>query len=311
MKLEILALLPGDPVVPRSPDYDATALRDFTAVTIPATPPWIAGPALRRHRLKSASRRQRWLEQLMTSATVLPFAPGHTLERDEIERMIIANSEMLGDLVTRLGGKVQYQVTVSWSENEVLHRFRSAPEIAPLFDAGAVSGGAVAGAVSRLASRLSQVMAARLDAVAVDCTELPLEQGALLNAVLLIQDGREAALDAVLEEIDGIWPEGLRIRQIGPGPAVSFATLRLVRQRPSDVTRALTCLGLKSLEGAEEIGAARNRLLRDPASDANEIRTAARIATAAARLGRTDRAFHLIDLWSEGRSVQSGLEQVA
>lgn len=311
MKRELLALLPGVSDLPCVDGLETVAARDFTAVFAPAAPPWVLGPALRRHRLGTAAQRQHWLEQLMPAGPVLPFAPGSVLDESEADALIAANDGILRGLVRRLGGRVQYQITVHWAESRVLDQFRAAPEIAPLFDIDTVSATAVSRAVTRLAKRLSEGIEARLSEVAHDLTPLPRKSGILTNLVLLVPDAETGALDRALEDIDAIWTDGLRIRQIGPGPAVSFASLRLTRHRPSEVARALTLLGLRASDPPEAVHAARNRLLRGAAPEAAAIRAAARLAEAALRIGGTGRTVCLIETWSEGRSAEPGLEQVA
>lgn len=311
MTRELLALLPGRPDLPPIEGVEKRRTGGFTAVFVPKTPPWLVGPALRRHRLAMAPKRQAWIEALMAKGTVLPFAPGSVLDPGETDGLIAGNGDILGAVADRLCDRVQYQVTVTWAEDRVLGRFRAAPEIAPLFGGPTVTGNAVAGAVARLARRLGGTMVERLSQVSGDVVELPRASGMLVNAVLLLRRGEERQLDAALEAIDAIWTDGLRIRQIGPGPAVSFATLCLRRHRGPEIARARAVLGLGPAAPDEAIRQARNRMLRAPGADPAAIRFAARLAEAALHAGARDGPVYLIDLWSEGRSVRPGLERVA
>lgn len=309
MTIELLALIPdADGPAPEAP-FQVVAAGGVWAVFVPALPRWHPGRALRRQRLERAAERQAWLEALMPHGTVLPVAPDTRLAPDETGALIAANEALIAHLAARLAGGVQYQVSLSWAEAEVLGRFRDAPEIAPLFAAGTVTGPALAGAVTRLAERLSGEAMARLSAVADEIAELPRDDGMLVNAVLLLPPARAAALDAVIEAIDALWPEGFRIRQIGPGPAASFGTLRLNRHGADAVARAHAELGLRQPATAAAIAAARKSALLERPGDAATIRHAARLACAALRTGGGP--VPLLDLWAEGQALPPVLEDVA
>ena len=311
MKHEILALLPGRPDVPKNSGFAPVTAGDYTAVFVPATGGLKFGRALRRSRLAAAPERQAWLETLMRVGPVLPFAPGAELNFDEAEALVIANRELLDGLATRLSGRVQYQITVAWAEDRVLDQFRAAPEIVGLFQSERVSASAVAGAVARLSDRLASVIASRLSAVSKEFAELPREAGLVSNSVLLIDAKDEPVLDAALEEVDTMWSDGFRIRQVGPSPATSFATLRLRRYGAREVHAAYDRLQLRPPTTDTAIRQSRRRLLRAPAPEVEAIRAAARLAAAACAFDEPASGVVLLDLWSEGRSAQPCLDHVA
>lgn len=311
MKYDLLALLAGTPDLTAHQIFKAVQASNYTAVFAPVRSGAGFGNALRRNRLRAAPERQAWLESLMPHGPVLPFAPGAYLDPDLAEDMVVTNRRMLDDLTDRLTHKVQYQITVSWAEDRVLDHFRDAPEIAPLFQSGRVTPNALAGAVARLSDRLSTVISAKLSSVVSDFAELPRDTGMVSNSVVLIDASDELILDAVLEAIDALWSDGFRIRQIGPSPATSFATLRPQRHSQRDLRAAFRRLGLQPSASSAAIRESRQQLLRDAGAQVEAIRTAARLAEAAADLGGTDRGAVLLSIWSEGRSAQPGLDNVA
>lgn len=310
MKYEILAFVVNATAPLPEGAFDCVEIGGTSAILIPVKSSWGLGKSARRLRLAAAPERQRLLESLMCRGTVLPFAPGSAIDRGDVSALVAANAPLVKALGDRFSGRVQYQVTVSWAEDRVLDHFRSSPELAPLFSNSTVSPAAISGAVSALAERLSRTMTSKVAAVACDLAELPREPAMLANCVVLLRNHDEMALDTALEAIDAMWPEGLRIRQIGPSPAVSFTTLRLKRIEARDIDAAFRCLGVPDGSHPQEIREARQRLLRRPDADVTRIRAAAEIAEAAHRAGECE-YLHLIDLWSEGRSAHPGLEDVA
>ena len=311
MKKELLALMPADATLPDIPVLSYERAEGFVAVLAPAPAKLALGRALRKTRLNAASERQSWLEALLQGGTVLHVAPGTVMDRDQIAPLLAANTAMLAPLMAALRDLVQYQVSVTWAEDLVLRRFRDAPEIAPLFAAGAVSATAVAASVARLSTRLAGGLSGQLAEVADDLAELPLDRGMIFNAVLLIRREREGALDRVLAEIDRIWTEGFRIRQIGPGPATSFATLRVLHHGAAEVAQAYQTLGLSAPATEACIQTARQRLLRQPGANAERIRFAQKLVEADRAAGRPASGVHLITRWSEGRAAAPLEERVA
>ncbi|MXQ07937.1 hypothetical protein GQ651_08770 [Alphaproteobacteria bacterium GH1-50] len=310
MRRELLAILPGHPDLPPLGDCGVVQDHGFTAIHVPPTPLWIRGKMLRQRRLEEAPARQKLLEGLMPSGTVLPFAPGNVIEIAQMPDLLNCNRDMLDGLARRLSSVVQYQVSVGWDAPRVLERFRDAPEIVPLFSDAAVSGPALSSAVTRLAQRLGREISARLEGVARELVELPCGANMIANAAVLVGTSEDAGLDAALSDIDAIWTEGFRIRQVGPGPAVSFATLQLHQVSASGVAAAFERLGVKAPGTPDGVREARQALLRKPDCDAAAIRHAARIALAAGSTASSG-PIALIDTWSEGVSVTPGLEAVA
>ncbi|MEM9425087.1 MAG: GvpL/GvpF family gas vesicle protein [Pseudomonadota bacterium] len=311
MKYELLALLSGHYAAPSDADLVTVARGDYTAVFLPRSHKQLFGQTLRRTRLSSAPKRQAHLETLMSKGTVLPFAPATVFDPQGTDALVASNAEVFRTLFERLRNRVQYQISVEWTESRVLEQFRNTSEISPLFAGSSVSGRTVSAAVTKLADRLGQCIVSRLSSIACEFSELPRQRALIANCVILIEATEEPALDEALAAIDAIWSDGLRIRQIGPGPAVSFATLTLQRFGKRDLARAHRVLNLSDRPSSDEIRDARQRRLRDASATVSEIRMAARLALAAHKIGDPGQPVHIVDIWSEGRATTGDLERVA
>jgi hypothetical protein len=97
-----------------------------------------------------------------------------------------------------------------------------------------------------------------------------------------------ARLEAALAEVDALWPEGLRIRLIGPTPAISFCALSVDRPGRGALTAARRRLGLDdgpldraAVRAAFRRAAMAGRSDRAPGADG----VAAELRAAAALLG--------------------------
>jgi len=237
----------------------------------------------RRAILNGAVQRQRDLEALMRHGTVLPVLPGTRLEPGRTDLLIRANSRHLADLAEALKDRVQFQVSVTWSRRDAPARFG-------WHDDASVECGAN-GLARRLADALDEVVEERIG--------LPRQPDMLLNAAVLLRADDERRLDAALERADAIWPEGLSIRQVGPSPAVSFASLGIREVAPVAVQAARTALALAPGAEASAIQAARRRaLMAAPPETRPAILEAARIVRAAREIGE-DR-FPQVYTWREG-----------
>lgn len=209
-------------------------------VADPLGPLWrVQGPAvkprgftLRRRRdslLAQVAARQARLEALMPLGPVLACPPGVSLSIDAL----LPHVADLSLWLDRLVGRVQFQVQIFWDRDAARGRF--ADQLRDGSDA----------ALDQLAAQLAAQMWQGLAPVALDAEALPREgPEMLLNRVLLLRAQEEMRLDQAIEAIDALWPEGLRLRLVGPSPAVSFALLTPAALPLEEVTTAAQDLGL-------------------------------------------------------------------
>lgn len=297
---EVLGLLPGDPANASLPKAQLIPAAGYTAILgRPAARKSIL-PQTRRQALAGAAARMAILEAAMPFGPVLPVQPGTLMSPAEVARCVIANRPLLDDLATEMTGQVQFQVTVGWAADKVLSHFRTAPELRPIFTSGRTDAQQLQKAIGALATRLSHDIAAQITAVGTDSLHLPTADDHLVNVVLRLPQNAQPALDQALEAVDAIWPEGLHIRQIGPAPAASFATLSVTTIAQQDIAAAHTQLGLMRPASPTQIHAARTGRLRQAPHLANQISAATTLALAYARVGEAP--FGLCQVLSEGQS---------
>ncbi|MFT6223464.1 MAG: hypothetical protein ACJA1F_001308 [Paracoccaceae bacterium] len=308
---ELIAILPGRPKALAIEDVEFIQNDDFTAVLRRIPRRLLKLPQSRHTRLRAAGQRQLYLETLMSSGTVLPALPDILLDPQEAVTLLRTNSPMLERLSQRMEQRIQYQITIEWQVDKILEHFRTAPEIAPLFENGPTSVKSIEAAVSKMRDRLNTQISTLLQTACEDMIGLPHDNGVLWNMVVLTTQNDQFALDQAIEAIDAIWTDGFRIRQIGPAPAGSFTSLSLDRISWKTLDDALAVLDLQDWDGVEDVRRIRHRLLKQQRqkaanNDANlhEIRNAAHIIEAARRAGNIDTGeLLLLREWSEGQAA--------
>ena len=243
--------------------------------------------------LRYAVRRQAQLEQLLPVGTVLPALQGVMLPQGDVAQAIGANIEELTGLSDRLVGRVQYQISVSGDPQAALVRL-------------AAPGTAFSGCKNpdELAQRFGAYSRELLDPIAAELSALPLTEGTFANMAVLVDVARVAELDRALERIDALWSDGLRIRQIGPSPAVSFASIGFKRVGAGQLRAARKRLGLLAPETRrDDILRAKRAALRSNPGDAEDIRCSARWLDQAAASGQPKGPVYDLFTWSEGRAT--------
>ena len=317
---DLIAVLDGAHETAPVPDLQMVVHHGLTAV-LGATPrPLIRLPQTRRDALAEVATRLRWQEACMTLGTLLPLQPGTALTLDAAAAMLAANRPDLTDTIARFAGHVQSQVTVSWAEDRVLAHFRHSPELAPIFASKTVDPAGLRLAVTNLALRLSTAIGAHLALVATDIAPLPAPAGILWNGAVLLPRSALSSLDRAVEAIDALWSEGLTIRQIGPAPISSFATLHIEPVTRRQIDWALDRFNLTRGCTQADVHRARRQALVSLGPDSHgaerdAIRTQARIAEAAERLAQAGfnrvAGLALCNLWSEGQSAPVALPTCA
>lgn len=305
---DLIAVMEGRHPTAPLPDLQMIVQDDLTAVLSASPRPTTHPPqSLRQHLANVAVHLARQTACMMLSP-LLPARPDTPLTRDGAAAFLTANQPFLNQLLTRYAGMAQVQVTVSWQESGVLSRFGQEPELAPLLDQATASAETFARAVHRMAVRIAAVIGADLATVATDIAPLTLAPDLLWSGVVLLPLRRLGDLNRVLDKVAAIWPDGLRIRQIGPDPITSFATLDLSPVTPRQIDQALSSFGLRSVSDLGQLAVARRRKLMavgrfDDMAQRAEICDQAAILVAAARLNGSRDGFSLCRIWTDGRDA--------
>ena len=294
-RYEVLALMPGPPPV-RIPDgLEAVAAGDYVAFL--REMPGLLARAGRKRALREAAARARAFEDLLPLGVVLPVMPHTHVPRSLLPGVAHANGPLLERLADRLRGKAQYQICIAWDAARAPSRF------------GWPSGEA---STDGLRCHLQLQIGTELDTVAVERLDLPLGKSDLANCVVLIDADDAGALDRAVATIDALWTEGLQIRQIGPSPAVSFASLVLERKTERHVSDARKLLSLKDDFSGDDLREARRHSLLASPGGASQVKEAAECLEAMLRLpGKDGDDLYIARLWSEGRAAMTPGEAAA
>lgn len=279
MSHEIIAILPGISDGPPLPEgLIAVAGREARAILAPAIG-WqrLLGGGAKQAAIRHHAR----LEALLPGGPVLPFRIGVACSRDEAALVLEIDAALISRLGREIGDRRHYQLTLAWDEARVLDRFRDSPELASLFAGAAVTAEALRDAVAALAKRLRDTALGILEPAICEPLEQPRSPGDLLHLVFLLAPGEEKSLETALETIDALWPEGFRLRLIGPSAPISHGLLDLDRADSAALHAAARRLDLPldTIDAACIAQASRGALRHSglPANEADQIRQAARL----------------------------------
>ena len=303
---DLIAVLEGQHPSPPLPDVQMIVQGNLTAVLSASPRPVPRPPQSLSQHLAAAAQHLARQTACMALSPLLPVRLDTPLTHADAARFLTANQPFLDQLLSRYAGMAQVQVTVSWTEAAVATRFAQEADLAALHAPTPPSALDMATAVHLMALRLSAMISAHLATVAAEIAPLGLTPGLVWSGIVLLPLRRLTELNRVLDKVSALWPQGLQIRQIGPDPVTSFATLDLARVTPRDIDRALTAFGLQRVTDLGQLAAARRRklsdarLLDDPATRA-EIGDQAEILAATARLTGTKDGFSLCRIWTAGR----------
>ncbi|MEM9707972.1 MAG: GvpL/GvpF family gas vesicle protein [Pseudomonadota bacterium] len=272
---DFIAVLAG-PELPKLPEgLTAVSLRGFTAVLGAKARLWRKSVS-RKAILEGATLRQRQIEALMVCGTVLPALPGMTIEPGRLPDLIAANAPLLTQLADELFEQAQFQVSVSWEGG------------APNDDGES--------------RQLTDTIEKTLSPLVTDRIALPRIDRMVWNNAILLPASDEVKLDRALAAIDAAWSDRLRIRVIGPSPALSFASLGVRPIRRAEIAAAKAALDVSNSDDPQAIHAARQAKLRiAPPEQWNDLRDAAALLMTFSRCP-SDPPPPLVYRWQEGRA---------
>lgn len=245
----------------------------------------------RKAAARAAYERQHGLEQLMNYGTVLPALPGVNIRPDQLRLAVKSHRHELTELARRLQEKCQFQLQILYDHEKAARWQGTDPA-------------ATHAAMRHLFTDRANELLAPLEAETID---LPVTAGLALNRVLLIDAAAEPLLDRAIKAIDALWTEGLSIRQIGPSPAVSFASLTFRPVSKARLSKARNDLGLSPQIDGQDIAAARRMALMKNPDRAQEIKASAEILHAAS--GADGTPCHRLVLWSEAQAAPDSAER--
>ena len=196
---------------------------------------------------------QRQLEAAQVAGPVIPAAFANPLLDDtEALRVLAVGHHRLSEALQVFDGVRQYQITVSWNPAIAVAHQAAQPAFQAAMAAAtgdaAARGAAFRNLMEATRSELGAAAVTRLRGASLRLAQEPLgSENMITNAVVLVEKTREAAFDTALEDIDASFPD-LAIKQLGPLPPVSFASLVIERPRAQDIAKAKLVLKIDTLE---------------------------------------------------------------
>ncbi len=244
---------------------------ELAAILKPATKPLAAWLQTRKAEMSGLLEFQKLLEQLSSSIAILPAAYGSEfVSPADATALLAVHGAEISDSLASYGRLAQFQIEVRWEPAAAMARLKADGRLAGLDVALAgrdrkAFGEALQALMEAERLRMATGFAETLRDAAREVIRLPLaDETTLLNAAALIAREDERKLDAAVERIDATMPDALKIRYIGPLPAVSFATITICTP------------------DAARLSAARKRLGVDADALPNDVRARHRIAIKAA-----------------------------
>ncbi|MEO0820320.1 MAG: GvpL/GvpF family gas vesicle protein [Pseudomonadota bacterium] len=187
----------------------------------------------RRSRLGRLVETRRVLEALQVRCPVLPgHATACVAPAESVEVLLRSEGRRLEDRLAALRGASEFQVAVDWDPKAALGAMAGEPALQAAMEAASSGRQGRASAIADHAEArreaLRHASVGALSEVAVDLIERAVAgPAAVAAASILIEGDGQARLDAALEQIDGMLPDVLTVRCVGPLPAVSFSAIAI------------------------------------------------------------------------------------
>jgi hypothetical protein len=255
---------------------------------------------------------QRVVETVMHDFPVLPARFGTVLPDESwVHRLLVQGGDLLRTTLEGLAGRVQMEVVVLWSLQQVFQEIgqeahiarlkeeiRSRPPEQTLTERQAV-GHMVQAALEQRRGDLRDHVICPLRELALDLVINPIMDDSMVAnvALLLDQAGREA-LDRQLELLDQRFQGRLLFRCVGPLPPYSFATVDVQVPSFEAVDTARHLLGLGEMAVTGEIKRAYRRLASQLHPDHNRQDPAAE-----ARMTELVEAYRLLTSYADNQMV--------
>lgn len=270
-----------------SVEVETVPYRDLIAVTLRLAPHGALGPD--PGKLTGVKDRyQQANNALVRHHTMVPVRFGTVVpSREEAETFLAGSYLSLKAAASRVRGRVQFDVELSWELPEVLQELLhdgrgEGPEVSTRRSAELPADPTHAGrflfeASERRRATLARAAHERLRSVAVDSVEeRRSDASVVLHRSYLIEREAETGLDARIEALGREGAPYLRWRYTGPLPPYSFVPLELRRSNPETIDAARRTLALPERARFEEIRAAYRQMAArhhpdrnpgDPAAD--------------------------------------------
>jgi len=195
---------------------------------------------------------QRQVEAAAMAGPLLPAAVDNPLiDETEALRALAIGHARLSQALDLFRSHRQYRITVSWNPLIAMAHCATQPDFKIAL--GKVEGDAAARSrmigdlIAAARDRLRAGAAKRLAAASMALVETPPPSPSTVASIaVLVDQAREAAFDAALEDVYASFPD-LSVDQVGPLPPTAFASLVVERPSAHDIAEARLALGLDGL----------------------------------------------------------------
>ena len=218
---------------------------------------------------------QRQLEALHSAIDVLPAAPGAILaDTESAERLLIGSAPSLRQGLERFSGSEQHQILIELPGDALFRRLSGNPQ---MIEARKLAEAGQRLEASRAVQRVTRAArdkqraewVQRLAEVGMDWVALPQpSEETVTHLALLAPRSADAAIEAVLREIDEEWGGALQIQMVGPSPVSFFGSVLAETPEPERLQAASLRLGAAPEDGVAALKAAYRTTMKRLHSDA-------------------------------------------
>ncbi len=216
------------------------------------------GDLSRAELMRSLTRHQEAIEELMEHSPVLPVKFGTVFDNEaQVRTLLHIGQEEFRRTVQRVGGCVEFDVAVMWEPGPIFAQIASDPQIVTLKaqvetlppDERMRGSVAVGQFVKQMFEERRNVMRDKLvqelGGVVTQWQLNPLmDENMVMNVACLVDDHQLSALEQAVYQLDEQYTGQLNFRLIGPLPPYSFATVEVRIVRPENLVAACELLHL-------------------------------------------------------------------
>lgn len=271
----------------------------------------------RNSALRYLSAHQRVLETVMRDYPVLPMKFGTTLsDEGALYDLLRQGDQLLRTTLAAYVGKQQREVVVLWELKHVFEEIAAGEPIATLraqiagrssdetINERIVLGQLVHAVLQQRRAEIAAQVIAHLRESADNLIVNPtMDDSMVVNVALLLDDDREADLDARLDTLDALFDGRFQIRCVGPLPPYSFATLDAHGFSFAEVDAARQLLALAEASSAAEIKRAYRQFAAQAHPDLNPS-----AEHAAAQMEALNDAYQLLSALAKAQAPTASTE---
>lgn len=216
----------------------------------------------KKKQLKELIEWQKLLEQCLHFGSLLPGGGKALLQNtQEAQSLLKTHTQDLKANIEHFGKAIQFQITIYWDPEAVLRHAKDdgsilkldGPELFanadPMKTAESIQRQMEAYKKEKASTFFEQLSSCSKDSIQLPCDHPDM----ILNMVVLIERKDELTLDHIVQGIDETMPDQLTIKYVGPLPAISFASVGVLRSSPQDLEYACQLLGISHPAKAQDI----------------------------------------------------------